>query len=147
MIEVICNLLKWCQTSRGFLFQIGSEESALWFGKNKKAEYLGRCPERQLEMLKVSISIKSNMVNSNRFWVELSNEKNKFNNNQANIYLFKFNSRNTRKSCEISSKLTIKIPEQCQCFSGVLLMHLNLFHTFFYCFHCWPWTGKCFPEI
>ena len=29
----------------------------------------------------------------------------------ANIYLFKFNSRDTRKSCEICSKLTIKTPE------------------------------------
>ena len=28
----------------------------------------------------------------------------------ANIYLFKLNSRNTRKSCEKSSKLTIKTP-------------------------------------
>ena len=30
----------------------------------------------------------------------------------ANIYLFKFNKRNTRKRCEICSKLTIKTPEQ-----------------------------------
>ena len=27
-----------------------------------------------------------------------------------NIYLFKFNNRNTRKRCEICSKLTIKTP-------------------------------------
>ena len=30
----------------------------------------------------------------------------------ANIYLFKVNNRNTRKNCEICSKLTIKTPEQ-----------------------------------
>ena len=33
--------------------------------------------------------------------------------NQANIYLFKIN-RNTRKRCEVCSKLTIKAPERRQ---------------------------------
>ena len=42
-----------------FLFKIGPGESALRFGENEKAEYLGEHPERSLEMLKVSISIKS----------------------------------------------------------------------------------------
>ena len=32
----------------------------------------------------------------------------------ANIYLFKVNKRNTRKRCEICSKLTIKTPERRQ---------------------------------
>ena len=32
--------------------------------------------------------------------------------NQFNIYLFKVNNRNTRKRCEIWSKLTIKTPER-----------------------------------
>ena len=32
----------------------------------------------------------------------------------ANIYLLKVNNRNTRKRCEICSKLTIKTPEQRQ---------------------------------
>ena len=32
--------------------------------------------------------------------------------NQAGIYLFKVNNRNTRARCEICSKLTIKIPER-----------------------------------
>ena len=31
--------------------------------------------------------------------------------NPPNIYLFKINNRNTRKRCEICSKLTIKTPE------------------------------------
>ena len=30
----------------------------------------------------------------------------------ANIYMFKVNSRNTRKKCDICSKLTIKTPER-----------------------------------
>ena len=33
----------------------------------------------------------------------------------AGIYLLKVNNRNLRVSCEICSKLTIKIPERCQC--------------------------------
>ena len=33
---------------------------------------------------------------------------------KANFYLFKVNKRNTRKSCEICSKLTIKTPKRCQ---------------------------------
>ena len=33
-------------------------------------------------------------------------------NNSANIYLFKVNNKNTRKRCEISSKLTITTPKQ-----------------------------------
>ena len=35
-------------------------------------------------------------------------------------YLLKVNNRNTRKRCEISSKLTIKIPERRQCRSVCL---------------------------
>ena len=30
----------------------------------------------------------------------------------ANIYLFKFSNRDTRKKCEVCSKLTIKTPER-----------------------------------
>ena len=45
----------------------------------------------------------------------------------GNIYLFKVNNRNTRKSCEICSKLTIQTPEDV---SGVFLLTLNIFHTF-----------------
>ena len=35
-----------------------------------------------------------------------------WNSSQSNIYLFKFNNRNTRKRCEICSKLTIKTLER-----------------------------------
>ena len=35
----------------------------------------------------------------------------------ANIYLFKVNNRNTKRRCEICSKLTIKTPERLHFFS------------------------------
>ena len=51
----------------------------------------------------------------------------------TNIYLFKVSNRNIRKRCEICSELTIKIPERRQWRrSDVLLLNLNIFHTFFY---------------
>ena len=37
-----------------------------------------------------------------------------FGRNPANIYLFNVNNRNTRKRCEICSKLTIQTPERRQ---------------------------------
>ena len=43
------------------------------------------------------------------------------------IYLLKVNSRNTRRSCEISSKLTINIPEQRQRRSDVALNKIKYF--------------------
>ena len=47
-------------------------------------------------------------------------------------YMFKVNNRNTRPRCEICSKLTIKTPEWHHCLpSDVLLLILNIFHTFF----------------
>ena len=46
------------------------------------------------------------------------------------MYLFKVNRRNTRKRCEICSKLTIKTPERRQ-------------WQWFYFFYHWLWTGKC----
>ena len=50
----------------------------------------------------------------------------------ANIYLFKLNNRNTRKRCEICSKLTIKTPDDViDVVLVFLLLTLNIFHTFF----------------
>ena len=51
------------------------------------------------------------------------------------IYLFKFNNRNTRKMCEICSKLTIKTPEQC---------HWHISHLFLQFWLCW--LGYFWPE-
>ena len=50
---------------------------------------------------------------------------------QASKYMFKINNRNTRARYEICSKLTIKTSERgfWPC-SGVLLLALNVFHTF-----------------
>ena len=50
----------------------------------------------------------------------------------ANIDLFKVDIKNTRKKCEICSKLTIKTLVRCLVF---LLLTLNTFHTFFYFFY------------
>ena len=61
----------------------------------------------------------------------------------ANIYMLKVNNRNTRKRCEICSDLTIKTPDNVSDVVLVfLLLNLNIFHTFFYCFYCWLWTSK-----
>ena len=47
--------------------------------------------------------------------------------NPANIYLFKVNNRNTRKRCEIRSKLTIKTPQR---HSGVFIVtYITTFST------------------
>ena len=48
----------------------------------------------------------------------------------VNIYLFKFNNRNTRKWCGICSKLIIKTPEHViDVVLVFLLLTLNIFHT------------------
>ena len=57
------------------------------------------------------------------------------------VYLFKVNNENTRKMCEICWKLTIETPEWRLLVS--LLLPLNRFHTWFWCFHCLYWTIKC----
>ena len=62
-----------------------------------------------------------------RVWFIFQDEKinkNFFNCNPAKIYLFKVNIRNTRKRCEICSKLIIKV-------LVVLLLTLNIFNIFF----------------
>ena len=51
----------------------------------------------------------------------------------ANIYLIKFNNRNTRKKCEICPKLAMKTSEQSHVNDVdlvLLLLTLNIFHTF-----------------
>ena len=55
--------------------------------------------------------------------------------NSANIYLFKVNNRNTRKRCDICSKLTIKTSERrhrrrSDVFN-VLMLTLNILDTSF----------------
>ena len=45
------------------------------------------------------------------FFVSAPSNKIMFKGNPANIYLLKVSSRNTRKRCELCSKLTIKTPE------------------------------------
>ena len=51
---------------------------------------------------------------------------------RANIYLLEFNNKNTRKRCEICSKVTIKTPKHVIDVALVfLLLTLNIFHAFF----------------
>ena len=46
--------------------------------------------------------------------------------NPVNTYLFKINNRNTRKRCEICSKLTIKTIERHHCYlSGVFIVNFE----------------------
>ena len=59
----------------------------------------------------------------------------------ADKYLFEFNNSNTRKNCEIWSRLTIKTPEDI--FDVVLvslMLTLNIFSNFFYSFYYWLLT-------
>ena len=58
--------------------------------------------------------------------------------NPANIYLFKVNNRNTRKRCEIYSKLDVNDVAEM-----LLLLTLKIIYVFFQCFYHWIWTSKC----
>ena len=69
-------------------------------------------------------------MNSEKAWVFLAHLP-------TNIYLLEVNNRNTRKRCEICSKLTIKTPELL-----FLLLTLNIIHFLFYCFYCWLWKRR-----
>ena len=55
------------------------------------------------------------------------------------------NNINTRTTCEIYSRLTIKTPELQQWLttSALLLLTLNRFHLLSWCFHYRLWTSKC----
>ena len=65
----------------------------------------------------------------------------------ANIYMFKVNNRNTRKMCEICSKLIIKTPERRQWRqwrrSGVFVVNFEHISRIFQLFYCWVWASKC----
>ena len=56
------------------------------------------------------------------------------------IYLCKIANENTRRMCEICSKLTLKIPVML--FYCSLLLTWNVFSTLYWCFCCWIWTNK-----
>ena len=48
---------------------------------------------------------------------------------QAGNYMFKVNNRNTRTRCEWCSKITIKKPERCHCFSADIAQVLTTAST------------------
>ena len=67
-------------------------------------------------------------------------------------YMFKVNSKNTRKKCKICSKLTLKTPEWShqngQTHSSkssvvsrrIVWVWLNILMESFWCLYCWLWT-------
>ena len=64
----------------------------------------------------------------------------------TNICLFEINNRNTRKRCDIFLKLLIETPERrhWRRYGVFILLNLNIFQTFSYCFYCWIWLSKCY---
>ena len=62
----------------------------------------------------------------------------------ANIYLFKFNNRESRKKCEISLQLAIKTPERRQWRrSGVFIINFEHISHLFLLSLLLLWTSKC----
>ena len=66
---------------------------------------------------------------------------------QVNIYSFKVNNRNTRKMCEICSKLITETPERRYwCSPGVFIANFQYTQHLFLVVPLLLWTGKCFPR-
>ena len=55
--------------------------------------------------------------------------------------MFKISNKNTRKRCEICSKLTIKTSDLRR--SGAFIVNFKYISHFFLVFYCWLWTSKC----
>ena len=53
-------------------------------------------------------------------------------NSSTNVYLFTVNNSNTRKRCEICSKLTIKSPQRCSTVFIVKFEHVSYLFTPFF---------------
>ena len=77
------------------------------------------------------VNLRLIFTNDSRWFISLT----VWSSNLANIYLFTFNNRNTRKRCEICSKVTIKTPERRQCRrSGVFIVNFeHISHHFLVC--------------
>ena len=61
-----------------------------------------------------------------QFFLKSNKQDEVINKSPAGNYMFKVNNRNTRTSCEIRSKLTIKIPERRQwCHSGIFIVNFE----------------------
>ena len=67
----------------------------------------------------------------------------------ANIYFIRVNKRNTPKRCEIFSKLTmfwcliVNVAHITKMLYLQFVYNSLIFDSFFQCFFCWLWTGKC----
>ena len=66
--------------------------------------------------------------------------------NPANIYLLKFNNRNTRKRCEICSKLTMKAIERCHPCRSVISIKLIRNFIEITLWHGWRRSGVDFEQ-
>ena len=78
---------------------------------------------------------------------KLTNLPNNFAQIQVNIYSFKVNNRNTRKMCEICSKLIIETPERRYwCSPGVFIVNFQYTEHLFLVVLLLLWTGKSFPR-
>ena len=79
---------------------------------------------------RTKVSCLSVMASSTQFYSSKSGSITA--NRPSDIYLLKVNNRNTRTSCEICSKVTIKTPNDASSIVLVsLLLTLNTFHTLF----------------
>ena len=54
----------------------------------------------------------------------------------VDIYLLKVNNANTRTTCEIYPKLTMKAPERHGVVLVSLLLTLDILHVLFHCSYC-----------
>ena len=79
---------------------------------------------------RTKVSCLSVMASSTQFYSSKSGSITA--NRPSDIYLLKVNNRNTRTSCEICSKVTIKTPNDASSIVLVsFLLTLNIFHTLF----------------
>ena len=79
---------------------------------------------------KIHIDLLLSMNKSFKVWFNTCHKS------SVNIYLFKVNSRNTRKTCEIWLKLTIKTPEpRHERRSGIFVVNFEHISQFFQRFY------------
>ena len=111
-----------------------SQLKSFWF--LSVCKYLFRVNKNDTLIMPKAIVLMSSLFTLNRYlYIGLLLTLNLFNRLlffSANIYLFKFSNRNTRKKYEIRSKLIIKKPEWCQWHrSGVFIVNFELISHLF----------------
>ena len=108
-IIMVRNELSVC-SKRLFLKKVeNSHLDPFWELFFKPHDTITSCKENQ----KISTSTPEIKQTNRKTEVEYFTEPSRRGSNIANIYLFKVNNRNSRKKCEICSKLTIKTTDGC----------------------------------